>query len=436
MEYLKRIADAELALRLEAFGAVQIKGPKWCGKTTTALQQAKSYISMQDPDNRAGYLATANTKPSLLLKGETPRLIDEWQDAPILWDAVRMAVDMRRLKGQFILTGSTIIDEKRDQDESVQRMHSGIGRISPMKMYPMSLYESLESNGAISLKALFDDSSLDIDGIESALSIEELIFAACRGGWPETLDKVGDNAKLLTSEDYVNIICEKDISDIDKVRRDPVLASHILRSYARNLCTPAQKKNMLTDVSTGRETLSMTTFDDYVGALERLFVIEDIDAWCPAIRSATVIRSGKKRCLVDPSIAVTALGTSPQALELDLKTFGFIYECMCVRDLKIYSQSLGGKVSYYRDRYGLEADIVLHLKDNRYALIECKLGSREIEDGARHLLEIKHLVRERNEQEKQMPIREPDLLIVLTGGHMAYTREDGVKVIPLGCLKN
>lgn len=436
MEYLKRIVDEELALRLEAFGAVQIKGPKWCGKTTTAMQQAKSVIRLQDPDRRAGYLATARTKPSILLKGETPRLIDEWQDAPVLWDAVRMAVDERGLKGQFILTGSTVIDEKRNRGEEHQRLHTGTGRISSMMMYPMSLYESKESSGAISLRALFDHADIDIDGIASSLTIEDIILAACRGGWPESLGAMSDRAKLLIAKDYVNAVCEEDVSKIDNVQRNPTLARLILRSYARNICTLVQKTKMLADVSGEMESTSIKTFEDYVGALERLFVIEDIPAWSPAIRSATSIRSSKKRCFVDPSIAVAVLGASPQSLELDLRTFGFIFECLCIRDLRAYSQSLGGQVSYYRDRYGLEADVVLHLGDGRYALIECKLGSREVEEGARHLLEIKRLVQERNANEKQVPLREPDLLMVLTGGEFAYRRDDGVYVVPIGCLKD
>lgn len=427
IKYLRRIADKTLDLRLEAFGAVQITGPKWCGKTTTAERRAASVIKMQDPDRRNGYLATAQTKPSLLLKGATPRLIDEWQVAPVIWDAVRHAVDERREKGQFILTGSTVID-----DEEI--MHTGTGRISRMAMYPMSLFESLESNGSISLCRLFDEPDYDIDGECSQLSIEQLIFAACRGGWPASLDEMSVNAKLLIAKDYVDVICDEDISRVDKTRRNPALARLILRSYARNNCTLVKKTSMLADVSEEMEGTAMPTFDDYVGALEKLFVIDDIEAWLPAIRSKTVIRAGKKRCFVDPSIAVAALGASPESLELDLNTFGFIFECLCLRDLRIYSQALGGRLSYYHDRLGLEADAVLHLNDGRYALIECKLGSREIEEGAQHLLEIKRLVAEKNKSE--MKLREPELLIVLTGGEMAYTREDGVKIIPIGCLRD
>ena len=435
-DYLRRIADDELSLRLEAFGAVQIKGPKWCGKTTTAEQQAKSVVKLQDPDKRDGYLATIRTKPSIILKGETPRLIDEWQDAPILWDAVRSAVDQRRLKGQFILTGSTVIKEDKDAPEEQQRMHTGTGRISSMMMYPMSLYESKESTGEISFLELFDNKELDIDGVTSKLSVEDLIQLACRGGWPDTLKIKDDRAKLLIAKDYLNKVCEDDISRVDGVKRNSELARLILRSYARNLCTLAKKSAMLNDVKAEMETIAQSTFDEYVDALSRLYVIEDIDAWCPAIRSASAIRSGKKRCFIDPSIAVAAMGASPKSLELDLRTFGFVFECMCIRDLRVYSQAMGGRVSYYRDRYGLESDIVLHLDDHRYALIECKLGSRDIEEGAKHLLEIQNLIREKNKTEAQMPLREPDLLIVLTGGEFAYTREDGVKVIPLGCLKD
>lgn len=431
MRYLARIADNLLKLRLQAFGAVQIVGPKWCGKTTTALQQAKSVIKMQDPDKREGYFATARTKPSLLLKGDTPRLIDEWQVAPVLWDSVRTVVDERNSKGQFILTGSTVVEDAKGEV-----MHTGTGRISKMQMYPMSLFESKESTGSISLSELFDNDSLDIDGVMSEMTVEKLIYASCRGGWPASLDVSSEQAQLLIASDYVNAICDDDISRVDGVKRQSSLARLVMRTYARNICTLVKKSKMLEDVAAEMEKTSMPTFDDYVSALQKLFVIEDVDAWCPAVRSAAAIRSGAKRCFVDPSIAVAALGLSPKSLELDLRTFGFIFECMSIRDLRVYSQALGGRVSYYHDRYGLEADIVLHLADGRYALIECKLGSREIDEGAKHLLQLRQLIREKNNEEKQMKIREPDLLIVLTGGEIAYTREDGVKVIPLATLKD
>ena len=428
-EYLPRVVDKELDLRLAAFGATLIIGPKWCGKTTTGEQKAQSILRMQDPDRRGGYLATASAKPSLLLKGASPRLIDEWQVAPVLWDAVRTAVDQRQEEGLFILTGSTSVD-----NSSI--MHSGTGRISRMKMYPMSLFESKESNGTISLKALFDDPRMDIDGITSELTIEELIFAACRGGWPASLKRKNDAAKLLIAKDYLNNICESDISTVDGVQRNPAWTSLILRSYARNVATLAKKANIYKDVAANADSMTRATMNAYLNALEKLFVIEDIDAWCPAIRSATTIRAREKRCFTDPSIPVAAMGLSPEYLQMDLKTFGFIFENLCIRDLKVYSQALGGRVSYYHDRYDLEADAVLHLNDGRYALVEFKLGSREIEEGAKHLLEIAGLVRKYNEKESQVPLREPDLLMVITGGEMAYSREDGVKVVPIGTLRD
>ncbi len=428
-DYLERIVDSELDLRLEAFGATLIVGPKWCGKTTTAEQKAKSILRMQDPDLREGYFAAAQTKPSLLLKGENPRLIDEWQDAPVLWDAVRVAVDQRQEEGLFILTGSTSVD-----NEDI--LHTGTGRISRLKMYPMSLFESGESSGEISLKRLFDDADMDIDGCQSRLSVEELIFAACRGGWPGTLRRKSDAAKLAIASDYLENICEADISTVDGIKKNPTWTRLILKAYARNISTLAKKSSLLKDVAANEENISAPTLDSYLNALERLFVLEDLNAWCPAIRSASAIRSGRKREFVDPSIAVAALGLTPEQLEMDLKTFGFLFEALCIRDLKIYSQRLGGRLSFYHDRYDLEADAVLHLRDGRYALIEFKLGSRDIEEGASHLLEIHRLIKKYNEKERQVPLREPDLLIVITGGNMAFTRNDGVKILPVGCLRD
>ena len=426
--YLKRIVDGVLEDYLQALGAVLIVGPKWCGKTTTAEQQAKSVIKLQDPDRGFGYRETAKVKPSLLLAGENPRLIDEWQDAPTLWDAVRTTVDSRLEDGLFILTGSTVVDGKKIQ-------HSGTGRIGRLEMSPMSLFESQESNGTISLRELFDNPERELDGAVSSLTIEELIFAACRGGWPGSLRRKRDKDKLLLPRMYLDSVCESDMSRVDDVKRDPKLVRAILRSYARNVSTIAKGTNILADVVASRESLSMGTLTSYIGALEKLFVVEDLDAWCPAIRSATVIRSGKKREFSDPSIAVAAMGLSPESFYHDLKTFGFIYECLCVRDLRAYSLALGGSLSYYRDRYGLEADIVLHLADGRYALVECKLGSNEIDSGANHLLEIRRLIREKNKTEHQCPLREPDVMMVLTGGEFGYTRSDGVHVVPIGCLK-
>lgn len=427
-DYLPRIVDKELKERLEAVGAVLIAGPKWCGKTTTAEQQAKSVLKLQDPDKTKAYLKTAEVKPSLLLQGENPRLIDEWQMAPVLWDAVRNAVDQRNEEGLFILTGSTTVDES-------EIMHSGTGRISRLVMRPMSLFESKESNGKISLTELFENPSIDIDGITSDLSIESLVFAACRGGWPSSLSKKSDKAKLFVSQNYVDNICDSDASTVDGVKRSPERVRAVLRSYARNLSTLASDKTIIDDVSANYSDITAPTLSSYQSALERLYVIEDIPAWCPSIRSASAMRSGKKRGLSDPSIATAALGLSPGALLQDLNTFGFIFECLCIRDIKAYSTAQGGNVSYYHDRYGLEADCVLHLSDGRYALIEFKLGSREIDEGAKHLCQIKDLIQQANET-KHTHLRLPDLMIVITGGEMAYTRPDGVMIIPIGSLRD
>ncbi len=430
MAYYHRIADIVLQERLEAFGAVLIEGPKWCGKTTTAEQQSKSQLYMQDLDMSDEYITTAASKPSLLLAGETPRLIDEWQVAPTLWDAVRVMVDKRQASGQFILTGSNTIDRSEIK-------HTGTGRISRMRMQPMSLWESKESSGEISLKDLFDNPELDIDGKLSPMSIEQLIYAACRGGWPAAVKMKNEKAQLLVARNYVDSVCSEDMAQVDGVKRDSRVTQMIMRSYARNISTVAKKTSILADVvSSGEVSITMPTFDDYLAALNKLFVIQDIHAWCPAIRSKTAIRSQVKRGVVDPSIAIASMGLTPEALMMQLKTFGFIFEQMCARDLRAYSPDFLTHLSYYRDRYGLEADFVLHLADGRYALIECKLGSCDIEEGSQHLLELKRLIQEHNKTEKQVPLREPDLLIVLTGGQMAYTRPDGVKVIPLACLKD
>ena len=428
-DYHPRLADAQLAFKLQTFGATVIVGPKWCGKSTTAKQQARSSLLLQDPDFRASYLETASVKPSLLLKGERPRLLDEWQDVPSLWDAVRLTVDEERGQGLFILTGSVSFDPKAVR-------HSGTGRISRLRMHPMSLFESGESNGAVSLRALFDDPLADIDGIRSSLPLDELVFAACRGGWPAVLDLGTDTSRLAIAKDYVANLCETDVSTVDGVQRNPALARAILRSYARNLSTLADATSIRKDVLATMESLSPTTLDSYLNAFRKLFVVEDADAWCPSIRSATAVRAGKKRELADPSIAAAALGLSPAAFATDLKTFGFFFENLAVRDLRVYSSALGGTVSHYRDRYGLEADAVLHLEDGRYALVEVKLGGRKIEEGAAHLVELRNLVRKYNETERQVPLREPDLLLVLTGTDMAYTRPDGVKVVPVGCLRD
>ena len=426
MKYKQRIADKSLEFKLESFGATLIVGPKGCGKTTTAKQQAKSVIELQDEDNREAYLAVAEVQPSRLLEGAYPRLIDEWQDAPKLWGAVRKSVDDLQENGLYILTGST--------SQNIGTPHTGTMRISRLQMLPMSLYESEESNGAVSLTSLFNDLQ-SFDGCESNLTVDELIFAICRGGWPRAVNNRTSRSKLAVAKDLLDQICAVDISNIDGVRRREEWARTLLRSYARNICTIASKKTILGDV---RATCDMgdSTYYEYIEALEKLFIVSDIDAWSPAIRSKTAIRSSKKRNLIDPSVAVAALGIAPEYFNADFKTLGFLFECLCIRDLKAYSSSMGGVVSYYHDRYDLEADAVLHTEDGRYALIEFKLGANEIDEGAQHLCKIERLVREANEKETQCPIRLPDLKIVITGTQYGYRRDDGVLVIPIGCLRD
>ncbi len=424
MDYRDRIADALLDRKLATFGAVNIIGPKGCGKTTTAKRKAASVVEFQDEDAREGLLQVAQAQPSRLLEGAKPRLLDEWQDAPKVWGAVRKSVDDTGSKGLYILTGSSSAD--------VKTPHTGTLRISTLEMLPMSLHESGESNGEASLSALFDDPG-SFSGCHSDLDVDGLIFAICRGGWPGALEVADRDLQLDIARDLFWQTTHVDVSNVDSVKRNPLWAEAILRSYSRNLCTPAQKKTLLADVRDS-QGISESAFAEYVEALEKLRIVRDVPAWCPAIRSKTAIRAGSKRNLVDPSIAVAALGLSPKCFNTDFKTLGFLFESLCLRDLSAYSSRARGAVSYYRDRYGLEADAVLHLEDGRYALIEIKLGAHEIEDGARHLCQIETLVRQHNEDEAQVPLRLPDLKIVLTGTEYGYRREDGVLVVPIGCL--
>lgn len=420
-KYLKRIADRVLQERLAASGAVLIEGPKWCGKTRTALENSKSYLFMQDPDKAISYLKAADTKPSLLLKGDTPRLLDEWQTAPVLWDAVRFMVDQRGKSGQFILTGSAV-----PKDNVVQ--HTGTGRISRLLMRPMSLYESMESNGSVSLKALFDGET-EIDNF-STLTIEQIAFAIVRGGWPAS---IGESEKIALRHaiDYVEAIINADVSRVDGIEKNPVRVRALLRSLSRNISTLATIRTIHDDIAMGDadESISEKTISQYLGALDRIFVTENLPAWNPALRSKTAIRTSPKRQFVDPSIAAAVMRLTPSRLLDDFNYFGFLFESLCDRDLRIYAEAIDGQVFHYRDGSGLEADAVIALNDGRWAAVEVKLGSKEIEDAAVHLLELKNKVN----TEK---MREPSFLMILTGTEIAYRREDGVYVVPLGCLKD
>jgi predicted AAA+ superfamily ATPase len=426
-KYLKRVIDDILRERLEMIGAIVIEGPKWCGKTTTAEQHAKSVLKLQDPDQSKSYLELASIKPSALLKGETPRLIDEWQMAPVLWDAVRNSVDNLNEVGLYILTGSTSVDES-------EIMHSGTGRINKLTMRPMSLFESKESNGKIAIIDLFNSPDMDIDSIKSELSIEELIFASCRGGWPDSLNRKTKKAQLFIVSNYIDNICESDASTVDGVKRNPQRVRTIIQSYARNISTLVSDETIIKDIRANFTNISKPTYYSYIDALTKLFVINNVPAWNPNIRSATAIRSSSKKEFIDSSIAVASLGLTPETLLYDLNTFGFIFENLCIRDLTVYSSLFDGKISYYRDRYGLEADCVLHLKDGRYALIEFKLGSSGIEKGAKNLIKLDSLIK-KSIRENKLNIKNPSFLAIVTGGELAYTRADGVKILPIGCLR-
>lgn len=418
--YLPRIADGLLRERLAASGAVLIEGPKWCGKTRTALENSKSQLFMQDPDKAVSYLKAADTKPSLLLKGDVPRLLDEWQTAPVLWDAVRFMVDQRGEPGQFILTGSAV-----PRDNVVQ--HTGTGRISRLLMRPMSLYESRESNGSVSLKALFDGET-EIDSF-SDLTIEQIAFAIVRGGWPASVGE-SETVALRHAIDYVEAIIHADVSRVDGIEKSPVRVRALLRSLSRNISTLATIKTIHDDIAMGNgdESISEKTISQYLGALDRIFVTENLPAWNPVLRSKAAIRTSPKRQFVDPSIAAAVMRLTPAGLLEDFQYFGFLFESLCDRDLRVYAEAIDGQVFHYRDSSGLEADAVIALHDGRWAAVEVKLGSREIEEAAEHLLELQAKVH----TEK---MKAPSFLMVLTGTEVAYRREDGVFVVPVGCLR-
>lgn len=424
MDYVKRIIDKEIKKKLAVMGAVVIKGPKWCGKTTSAKKISKSVIEMQNPEMAENYMELAATKPSLLLEGEKPRLIDEWQIAPTLWNAVRYDVDKTGRKGQYILTGSATPNDINDK-----YLHSGVGRFSFINMKPFSLYESNESNGKISLKDIFDK-KVNIDGIRSELTYEKLAYALCRGGWPASLGLDEENA-LEISKSYIDVLCESDISKVDNVSRNPRLARTILRAYSRQISTIDSDKTLYEDVMSNYAEVTERTIIEYLHALERLYIIEEMDSWNPNIRSKTAIRSSKKKTMVDPSLAVAALGVSPKDLMLDINTFGLLFKNLVDRDLSIYVNGIGGYIEHYRDRYGLECDSVIHLNDGRYGLIEVKLGSMKgIKEAEEHLLKLKSLI------EKNKKMRKPEFLMIVTGiTDIAYTTNNDIMVVPIGCLK-
>jgi hypothetical protein len=417
--YIPRISDKQLERKLRTSGALLITGCKWCGKTMSAEQLANSVIYMQDVDHSRSYLDMADTQPSLLLRGDAPRLIDEWQMAPVLWDAVRAEVDRRRIPGQFILTGSAV-----PKDNAVA--HSGTGRIARVKMHTMSLFESGESSGAVSLQALFDGTQEE--GAMSSLSVEEISYVICRGGWPAALAFPKDDA-LDVARNYVDAIVEEDVSRLDGMERNPQRVFNLLRSLSRNICTMATNATIMQDIASSEASMSAPTFDSYMNALRRIFLVEDTPAWSPAMRSKSALRTAAKRNFVDPSIAAAVLRTGPEKLLADFNTFGFLFESLCHRDMRIYAQANDGDLYHYRDRNNLEADMIVALRDGRWAAIEVKLGSKQIEETAANLIKL-------SEKVDTDKLGQPSFLMVLTGGQYAYKRADGVWVVPIGCLRD
>jgi len=420
-KYYPRIADKILEEALESAGAVLIEGPKWSGKTWTAAKKSKSILYMQDPDTRESNIQAASVKPSLLLKGEKPRLIDEWQVAPVLWDSVRHEVDMRGEEGQFILTGSAtpIIDK--------QISHTGTGRFSRIKMRPMSLFESNESTGEISLKELFE--KYNNIGLTSNIEIEGIAKAIVRGGWPASVTSKPESASKR-AQDYVNSIVQFDVSRVDGIEKNPNKMFALLRSLSRNISTEANYSVLIKDMEGGEnESISRPTIQSYLNVLQRLFVVEDLEAWNPSIRSATPLRVSPKRQFVDPSIATATLGITHEHLLLDFNTFGYLFESLCIRDLRIYAEALGGKVSHYRDKSGLECDVIVVLRDGRWGAVEIKLGSNEFDKAAKNLRKLSEVI-----DHKKM--NKPSFLMILTGTKFGYKRDDGVLIVPIGCLKD
>ncbi|MDY3091545.1 MAG: DUF4143 domain-containing protein [Erysipelotrichaceae bacterium] len=435
MKYITRIIDKKIDIRSKAFGAINIIGPKGSGKTRTAKERCKTIIEFQDEEKRDGYMAIVSTSPKLFLKNPNPILFDEWQDAPKLWGTIRKACDDNPDEnGAYFLTGSTSVN--------VNTPHTGTGRITEIMMYPMTLWETGESNGHISLHSLFENPDLDIDGYKSKVSLEDLFYIISRGGWPRTLAIKDKDAKLELAKDYFNQICRKDIISIDGVNRNPDIVKTLLWSYARNMATIVKKKTIYADVL-ANHNISEQTLASYENALEKLFVIKDIDAWTPQIRSKTAIRSAKKHIFIDPSIALAALGIGPDYFYTDLDLFGHAFENLVLRDLLAYAEAHDAKVMHYRDDFGLEADAVYQLSDGQYALIEIKTGDNAVANAEKNLLKFKDIIKKHNIEalsNKEHPgvlYREPSLMIVICAkAEMSYTTLNGIKVVPYGCLKD
>ena len=426
--YKKRIADRLLKEKLEYMGAVLIKGPKWCGKTTTAEQIAGSVLYVDEPSKKVQNQSLAKLNPKLLLEGKTPRLLDEWQEAPELWDAVRFEVDHRdNGVGQFILTGSAA---PLNSDEREKVSHSGTGRFAWLVMRPMTLYESGESNGTVSIKDDLFTNNSNLAAI-NVLGLEDIARLMCRGGWPRATMIASEKA-LKIADEYISAVANIDISRVDSVKRNPEFTRRIMKSYARHQSTQSSISTIYADiVSHDTESLSEDTITSYINALKQLYVIEDVQAWNPNLRSKTSIRTSDTRYYIDPSIATASLGIGPKDLINDLKTMGLIFETLAIRDLRVYAEANNGQLYHYRDKSGLECDAVIFMKDGTYGLIEIKIGGEDnISDGAETL----KVLSEKIDTDK---MNAPSFLaVVIAVGDYAYKREDGVFVLPIGCLKD
>lgn len=422
-KYRNRVVDAILQEKLEGKGAVLIEGPKWCGKTTTAEQIAKSVLYMDDPQSKEQNVNMAALNPKRLLSGETPRLIDEWQIAPKLWDAIRFEVDHRDDLGQFVLTGSAVPPDTKEIT------HSGTGRFSWLMMRPMSLYESGESTGEVSLSRLFEGKG-EVDG-ESKLDLERIAFLICRGGWPRSID-MRDKIALNQAIDYYDAVVHSDINRADGVKKNPERVKQLMRSLARNQGQQIANTAIAADIAVNDEsTINQETVAGYISALKKIFVVEDMPAWNPNLRSKSAIRTSDTRYFVDASIAAAALGIGPNDLINDLNTMGFLFETMCVRDLRVYAEALGGSVYHFRNKAGLECDAVVHLRNGSYGLIEIKLGGEKlIREGVETLTSL-------TESIDTSKMKEPAFRMILTAADQyAYRREDGICIVPVGCLKD
>ena len=413
--YLPRVADMRLDDALRSSGAVHIKGPKWCGKTETGIHHTRSQVYLQDPDKSPALLAMADSKPSELLIGDKPRLVDEWQMAPQLWDAVRFAVDREKVRGGYVLTGSST--------PKIRPAHTGVGRIAPLEMSTMSLLETGESTGAVSLLSLFEG-TFDIAQV-AGLDVDDYARVICRGGWPEAVvsESRGDAGGM--ARDYVLELLDSNINEMDGIRRNRTWMRQIMRSYARNVSGQASLSTIAADMQ--GEPPSAPTLSEYVDALSRAFVLNDLSAWNPRLRSKTAVRTSPTRHFSDPSIAAAVLAATPRGLLDNFETFGLLFESLCIHDLRVYASALGGSLYHYRDKTGLEADAVVVLDDGRWALVEVKMGQSRIDEGASHLLKLA----ERIDQTRE---GRPSFLMVLTSTACAYRRKDGVVVVPLACL--